>query len=268
MPLLGRGDLRFPLQTVMIYICKGIGAVCSAPCKICDACCKGLSQACDGCSKGCADCIGPITQAPLATYVLVTFSFMAAVVIAAGHSLTTVECKGPKSVCLIMCALGLIHASFAFYIQRRLVCAIGKVDAKSMTYKEIASKTSEIMLYDFGFCLYIPVFIGSMCYPLVGASALTDCAGTGAAWVAAVLLVLYGLIVGSYFVCWACYNHCCSAAQEIKGGVRTRGLQSSEEPDVEADEEEQDEGNEPSLFERLMPCAARGDEEEEAEETA
>jgi len=254
----------------MIYICKGIGAVCSAPCKICDACCKGCSKACDGCSQAFSDCIDPITQAPLSTYVLFTFSSMAAVVLAAGHSLTTVECDGPKVFCLVMCALGVIHATYAFYIQRRLVCAIGKVDAKQMSYKEIASKTSEIMLYDFGFCLYCPIFIGSICYPVIGASSLTDCGGTGAAWVAAVLLVLYGLIVGSYLVCWACYNRCCSAAQEVRGS-RKRGLPSSEsdEEDVEetSDKEEQDEGNQPSLFERLMPCAsARADEDEEEEE--
>lgn len=197
----------------MIYLFKGCGAVCSAPFKCCDAACKEISKACDDCCK----CFESITKAPLATYVLGTIFCMAIVILGSGWSLTKVKCNEPKMFCMAICALGAIHMAFAIYIQRRLVCLIGKEESYKMSFKEIAAKAKELMLYDVAFCLYVPVFIGSFCYCLYGGGdSLEKCDGTGPAWGASALLAMYGFCVGNYAMCWFCCQNCCSAAEDAK----------------------------------------------------
>lgn len=158
-----------------------------------------------------------ITKAPLATYVLGTMFCMAVVILGAGYSLTKVKCDEPKLFCMAVCALGFIHMAFAIYIQRRLVCYIGKEESSQMTFKEIADKSKELMLYDIAFCLYVPVFIGSFFYCMVGGgNSLDKCDGTGPAWGASSLLAMYIFCIGNYAMCWFCCQNCCSAAEGAK----------------------------------------------------
>lgn len=161
-------------------------------------------------------------KAPLAGYVLGTWCTMAFVVLCSAYSFVKADCSSPKPFCLAMAIIGLVHAAFAFYLQRRLVGSIGKENYKDMKFLEIAGNARQIMLYDVAFCFYVFVFFGSFGYACAGIGDLGDCVGTGPAWSAASILILYSLGVFFYAVCWYGCQSCCggveSAVKRVQPG--------------------------------------------------
>lgn len=214
----------------MIYICKA--AV--MPCKLCDMGCqlcgKGCHEGCSGCRRACSECcklIGdfwaPIARNPLGGYVLGTWACMAAVVFAMGTNLSQVQCDKPKVFCYVDFALAALHASFAYYLQHRLIKAIGAKEAHEMSHRDIAEKAQHVMLYDFGFCIYVFVFIGAFAYQFKGLSDLNACDGNAAAWVAGTGMILYAVGVWNYAFCWFCTQCCCAQGHDLRAG-RQEGM--------------------------------------------
>eukprot|EP00929_Paragymnodinium_shiwhaense_P015854 TRINITY_DN123959_c0_g1_i1.p1 TRINITY_DN123959_c0_g1~~TRINITY_DN123959_c0_g1_i1.p1 ORF type:complete len:212 (-),score=31.14 TRINITY_DN123959_c0_g1_i1:76-711(-) len=200
----------------MIYCFKA----CGAPCWLCEQCCKGISKAVDSCLEGLRQTFEPILQAPLASYVMATWAAMICVCLGAGFTFMKTDCEDPKTICLALICLAVSHAAFAFYIQRRLVCAIGKENYASMTFREIAAKATELMLYDVVFCLYAFLFAGSFFYSMYALGAMGNCSRTGAAWSAASLLAFYGFTVFWYACCWFCCQNCCASAESAVGSLK------------------------------------------------
>merc|ERR1740138_230727 len=223
----------------MIYICKGIGFICLAPCKLCDGackvctgscklmerCCSAMSQAWQDFWQALSDLFAPISRNPLGGYVLATFAAMLGVVLLSGVSIKNIKCDissakdDGKTFAAVNCGLGIVHAIFAFYIQRALVKAIGTDGAENMTHAEIAAKARYVILHDIPFCVYCIVFPASFVYNFYGLSTLKDCDvaegnnGTGPAWAAAAMMITYGFMAWWYFVCWMC-GQCCFAGAE------------------------------------------------------
>jgi len=236
----------------MIYIFQGCGALCKAPCTLCSACCKacgsvckGCSEACDaackGCSQACASCCrsisdlwAPIVQSPLGGYVIGTWATMVLVVAACGVTIPEV-CQELQLFCLVDLGLALVHAVFAFYIQRRLVAAIGKTGKASMTSDEIATQAKELVKYDVGFCLYVFVFIGAFAYNCYGVSSL-GCSKTGYQRAAVALMIIYGIGAWHFGFCWFC-GQCCFAKAEKRGDAKTQAKSPPEAAPGEAPEQ-------------------------------
>jgi len=200
----------------MIYICK---ALC-LPCKACDKACQELSKACQGCCNAISDFFGPITQNPLGGYVFGTWMTMLLAIGLLGYSVSKTVCEDPKMTMYILIGLAVIHGAFAYYMQRRLVSALGDQRPSEMSHKEIAEKTRQVMMYDVGFCLYFFVFCGSFFYACSALGTLGGCEGTGPAWSAAALLILYGFGVFNYAVCWYCCQCCCG---QLEGAMPKSG---------------------------------------------
>eukprot|EP00401_Gymnodinium_catenatum_P069812 CAMPEP_0117522418 /NCGR_PEP_ID=MMETSP0784-20121206/34196_1 /TAXON_ID=39447 /ORGANISM="" /LENGTH=156 /DNA_ID=CAMNT_0005318487 /DNA_START=210 /DNA_END=680 /DNA_ORIENTATION=- len=138
---------------------------------------------------------------------------MTLVCLGAAYTFAKASCDNPKMFCLIQIVLAAIHAIFALYIQRRLCNAVGKDVYSRMTFSEVAAKTTEIMMYDIGFCVYVMVFAGAFFYTCYGLSGLGDCSGTGPAWSSAALHVIYIFGVFHYALCWYFCQSCCGAGE-------------------------------------------------------
>jgi len=205
----------------MIYICKGCAAICKAPCQACDALCKGCSGIFDGCCKCIGDIFNPISTNPLGGLVLGTWATMGIVLLLAGTAFSKLgeedACSSSKVLTLAILAMAIIHALAVYYLQRRLVTAIGKEGSNSMTSKEIATMAGKVMLYDFGFCFYVIFFVGSFFYTCAGFGGLSACESAGMSWGAAVLLVVYQLFAWNYGMCWYCGHGCCGQFEKATG---------------------------------------------------
>lgn len=217
----------------MIYICKaavlpcqlcsmacsGCGKVCEESCvgctRACGACRHGFAQGCRSISNAVGNFWAPITRNPLASYVIGTWLAMALVIAATGTSLGRIigssdaSCDKPKVFCAVDIGLAFLHMVFAFYLQRRLVMAIGEKAAHEMTHKEIADKARHVALYDFGFCIYTFVFIGCFVYNCYTIRDLSGCADMGGAWMGSAGMIVYGVLVWNLGFCWFC-TQCCS----------------------------------------------------------
>lgn len=204
----------------MIYIAKGVCMPCKLCEKCCGSCCEGISKFCDCISKCCggicsgishcfSGCFGPIIHNPLGGYVIGTWVVMALVIACFICTITEVTCDGPKIVAYVDITFAVVHAIFAFYIQRRLICAIGEQAVQEMTHSEIAARARHVMAYDVGFCLYFFIFCGSFVYNCTVFGVLSQCGGSGPGWSGAALLLMYGLGVWHYAICWFACQCCC-----------------------------------------------------------
>mmetsp|Transcript_90181 Transcript_90181/g.255345 ORF Transcript_90181/g.255345 Transcript_90181/m.255345 type:complete len:229 (+) Transcript_90181:64-750(+) len=212
----------------MIYIFQGCGAVCKAPCSLCQACGKACDGVCSGCSKACQDCTkalsdawAPIVQNPLAGYVIGTWGFQIMVLVCVGWTVADIpsSCRDMLIFCTIEGVAAIVHAVFAFYIQRRLVDFIGKEGKSTMTSQEIVEKTKELLKYDVGFCLYVFAFIGAFGYNCYGVMNVGDCSTTGYQRAAVGVMLVYQVGAWMYFVCWYC-GQCCYGKAEKKGVIK------------------------------------------------
>lgn len=219
----------------MIYIFKGVNAICKAPCTACEACCKGcgacgeaFKNACGSCCTAWRDFWEPIQNNPLGTYVLGTFVTMALAVAGAGWGVAQLgECDDEdlKQKLLIFCAadigLALLHAGMGYYMQRQIVAGIGK-DYQQMTAKEIQREAGRILLYDVPVCLYC--FVANAAFALnCWGLTLDTCGDAAPQWGAAFVMIAWGVCAGAYLLCWYCCQCCQGTASTLnkpgKGGA-------------------------------------------------
>eukprot|EP00445_Apocalathium_hangoei_P003962 CAMPEP_0203863388 /NCGR_PEP_ID=MMETSP0359-20131031/14133_1 /ASSEMBLY_ACC=CAM_ASM_000338 /TAXON_ID=268821 /ORGANISM="Scrippsiella Hangoei, Strain SHTV-5" /LENGTH=214 /DNA_ID=CAMNT_0050780917 /DNA_START=76 /DNA_END=720 /DNA_ORIENTATION=+ len=196
----------------MIYICK---AACM-PCKACDAACSTCSKGVNECCSSVSNFFGPITQNPLGGYVIGTWCAMGIVIVCMAYTVSKVKCDEPKPVCYVDIALAVLHTCFAYYIQRRLVSALGDVPPSTMSHSEIAAKARHVMMYDIGFCLYFFIFGASFFYNCTVFDSFRNCESTGPAWIAAALMIFYGFGIFNYVICWFACQCCCGAFEPSK----------------------------------------------------
>jgi len=122
--------------------------------------------------------------------------------------------------------LAAVHVFFAIYIQFKLIRDFNGAEGEDPTALQggtgwaLAKRMWHIILYDFVFCLYVPVAIGSFgfgFYQFGGAHACSsharDFHGSAAAWFAGVFLVCYGWMTVAYLMCWSCYVACCGLSE-------------------------------------------------------
>jgi len=194
---------------------------------VCEKSCSCCAKACGSCNGGCrkafkaaCDALGdvsaPITRNPLGSYVIGTWVAMVLVIAATGRTLdliidsADVSCDKPKIFCAVDIGLAFVHMVFAFYVQRRLVRAIGDKAAREVTHKEIAEKAQHVALYDVGFCIYMFILIGCFVYNCYTIHDLDGCVNTGGAWMGSAGMILYGVLVWNAGFCWFC-TQCCGS---------------------------------------------------------
>jgi len=141
--------------------------------------------------------------------------------------------SGATTYCLLAGFLGLIHTTFSFYIQSRLVHGLAhqellKSDGdrdpnKPVNADDLIKEAGHIVLYDVGFCLYLFVFVGSFFYSCSAPSTLDECEPgvPTAANAAAGLLIFFAIFVGCFGSCGLCVLGCDSCVGHISGGQRT-----------------------------------------------
>jgi uncharacterized protein with PQ loop repeat len=99
-----------------------------------------------------------------------------------------------------------IHASFAFYIQRRLVARL----EQAATSAEVAASAKHLLTYDIGFCLYF-FFAIAVCGYNGYSLTLLSCPGATPILLAAWLMFTHGGFSVCYLCCFLC-GHSASAA--------------------------------------------------------
>jgi len=203
----------------MIYICKGFGeffklpcTICKGMCTCCDQVCKSFSKACGACCNSIRECWSPIVDNPLAMFVLGTWGFQGIIFLCTGYAMSGVsaECTeddtGTVTMFLgLMFLFGIVHCSFAFYLQRRLVNDI----ANAPDDQKISRVVWEILKRDIPFCLYFFFFFGTFSYAMWGYSNVSSTdkcgerVGMGSGGVVG-LAICYGLLVPCYGFCFVC----------------------------------------------------------------
>lgn len=203
----------------MIYICK----LFSLPCTICNFACtncrEAFSQCCQGIGRACgsiSDAIAPVTRGPLAAYVIGTWIMTSLIGLSFGKTLSEAKCPAARDFSCIVIGIAVMHAIFAFYVQRKLSGSLEQF--QQMSHKEIADRTAHLLLYDIGVCFYIFFFFGSLAYLVYGVSEI-GCNELD--WTPIGLLVVYYVGVSNYFSCWMCTQFCCGAVEKRskKGGA-------------------------------------------------
>lgn len=217
----------------MIYIFRACGALCMAPCKLCECCargcdktCKGCGDACRRCTKACEEMWEPILKNPLGHYVIGTWVAMALAIGCNIRSLCNthkLECTELKTFNWVDIAIGVVHAGFALYIQRRLVAHLSKQGKPSMTNAEIAASARELVKYDVGLCLYVFGFMAAFCYNCYGVGNVGDCSETGFQRGAVAIHVCWGLGAWWYGLCWFCGKCCFGQAEQAREKVKAKG---------------------------------------------
>merc|ERR1740121_615254 len=137
----------------MIYLCQIFslpGKLCSCACtncrEICQSCCEDIRRVC----KSAREAIAPVTRGPLAMYVVATWTMMLLVVASFGHKLSQTPCPPTRNFSCAVIGMALVHAMFAFYLQRRISGPMEEYE--QMSHKELTDKTIQVLLYDFGVC--------------------------------------------------------------------------------------------------------------------
>lgn len=216
----------------MIYIFQGCGAACRAPCVCCkelgkafDGCCKGCGEACHRAAKALSDCWAPIVQNPLGFYVIGTWLSMGLCVACCAAAIPEAarqKCREIVFFCIIDVGIAVVHAGFAFYIQRCLVKALSESTGEGgATHRDITSAAKHLAKYDIGFCLYFFFFIAALGYNVYGLGAGAKCAVKGYQMGAIGLMLCYGCGSFWYGLCWFC-GQCCYGKAEKRGVVKTR----------------------------------------------
>lgn len=216
-----------------------LGKTLALPCSLCKESCKAIPAACRESCKGVGKLCGafrdlwaPITQNPLGGYVLGSWLVMLLVIAAFAVSFPQVQCDtgdaedNPKALremrlyIAINIALAVVHIVGARYLQWRIVSGIKKDQGEDaiaeMSHEEISSKANHIALYDFGFCLYFFIFCIAFIFSCYGITYFGECEGTGPAWSAAAVKILYGIVVVSYFLFWYSCQALCKARERVR----------------------------------------------------
>lgn len=193
----------------MIYVFRGLARCCDAPCRFCGEACKVLARGCEHVSV----CFQPIVDAPLGRYVIGTWFVMFFVALCGGLGFISAECDDSTIACAVFIALAALHASFAYYLQRRIVVGMTKRGQQTVNQQELAREAGRIMLYDIGVCLYSILYVCAWCWCFYS-FAMLGCGG-GAGFAAAILLILYGMAASTYLLAWYCCTCCAGTAGEV-----------------------------------------------------
>lgn len=76
-------------------------------------------------------------------------------------------CSTPQThppLAKVFIALAALHASFAYYLQRRIVVGMTKRGQQTVNQQELAREAGRIMLYDIGVCLYSILYVCAWCW--------------------------------------------------------------------------------------------------------
>lgn len=225
----------------MIHIFNCCAAVCKAPCYCCKGVCNGCSKACQNCCKSVSDCWAPIVQNPLGGYVIITWFMMALVVACCAATIPDAvehSCNQLLIFCGAEMGIAVVHSVFAFYLQTRLVSALGKSGKEVATHQEITAEAKKLAGYDIGFCIYFFVFLAAFGYNVYCVGWNGACQGTSYQKGAVGLLLCYGVCAWNYSCCWYC-GQCCFGKAEKRNIIRTQGAgeapKSMEDPSKAAD---------------------------------
>eukprot|EP00429_Kryptoperidinium_foliaceum_P098456 CAMPEP_0176237024 /NCGR_PEP_ID=MMETSP0121_2-20121125/27638_1 /TAXON_ID=160619 /ORGANISM="Kryptoperidinium foliaceum, Strain CCMP 1326" /LENGTH=187 /DNA_ID=CAMNT_0017576459 /DNA_START=183 /DNA_END=746 /DNA_ORIENTATION=- len=141
---------------------------------------------------------------PLGPYVIGTWIVALLVAICGGLGFMSADCDEAVIACGILIGIGVVHACFAYYLQRQIVSGIMKRGQQPTNSKELAREAGNILLYDVGFCLYIFFFFGAWGWCFYS-FAMMSC-GAGAGFAAAGILIFFGFMSTFYMFGWYCCN--------------------------------------------------------------
>jgi len=204
----------------MIYIFKGFGEICKAPCTLCKGLCDAFKQSCSFCNTF----WNPILENPLGNYVIGTWVSMVFVFAASLWGLMQLsDCKNSDDVktnlmafCVVNVILAFIHSGMSYYIQRQIIQKVGDKPYSEMNAKEIQEKAGEILMYDVPFCLYSFLAIAGYGMQLWALS-LGGCDKEQPHFGSAAIYLVWGTLAGGYLFCWYCCQ-CCQGSIPKKGG--------------------------------------------------
>mmetsp|Transcript_31907 Transcript_31907/g.91974 ORF Transcript_31907/g.91974 Transcript_31907/m.91974 type:complete len:225 (-) Transcript_31907:138-812(-) len=195
----------------MIYIFKGCAEICRLPCKACDACCTFIGNSCS-CID---DFFKPIVAGPLAAYVLGTWFYMALLAAAGAFGVADSQCTEAQVACAVFIGLSVVHAAFAYYLQRQIVSGLARKGLHPSSHQDLAREAVHILLYDVGVCLYILAFLGSFAFACYSFG-LLGCGGVSWGFGAATLLVMYAWLAAAYLSAWYCCAYCAGVFQSSR----------------------------------------------------
>lgn len=210
----------------MIYVFRGCQAACTCTARACGAVCKGISSACTACCKVCdasCECVTAPFSKPFGGYVLWSVALgapAAACGIMALHTKDAHRCEHIRTASLLQVVFGLGHALFAVYFQQRLLAGLtahGELEALGLPeYRPaaLAERAWHIILYDVGFCLYVPFFAAAFVVAALALGWSVQCS-SGALWTvaASVLLLCYSAVASGYFIKWWVVVSCFGLAE-------------------------------------------------------
>jgi len=110
-------------------------------------------------------------------------------------------------ICGAAVGMALLHAAFAFYLQRRVISGL-------KSNSELVQDVGRIILYDVGFCLYAFAFLGCFGFCFYAFFALLFSCGGGLGYAALGLLLLFHCVAPGYGMLWycgQCCGQCCGA---------------------------------------------------------
>jgi len=203
----------------MIYIFTSCKEICMLPCTLCNYGCACCRESC----RAFRDLWAPICGSPLGGYVVLTWCFMAAATACAAAGLA--DASGDASYVAVGDAvLGVVHAGFAYYLQRQLVAGLerrGWQPGEGKSHEDITKESWSIVKYDVGFCIYFFVFVAALgfnCWgvTVVGSSSLLT--------ISIALMLVYAGFAWLYSTCWCCGRLCFAGASYSRRKKATKGV--------------------------------------------
>lgn len=193
---------------------------------MCDCIVENLGQGCF--------CLCSAFMQPLGGLVLLSCLMGISMISIAGSAFSTGEClqnnSMTKTALFVDLGLAAFHIFFAIYIQWKLIKTIAGEDEDSTQGMGLAKRMWNIVLYDFVFCIYLPVAFLSFVFGCIQPAWAYTCIdeswdGGGAAWFAGIILVVYGCSAASYLCCWSCLVSCSGLTQRSFRQARSAYVQ-------------------------------------------
>ncbi|CAK9025667.1 unnamed protein product [Durusdinium trenchii] len=186
--------------------------------RLCSGACDGCGNACESCGRGCVDlcnllgrgcesCCRPIAQVtsrPLGCFVIIAAILNCPAAALAYSTLTDPQardCKDVSTFAYGALAIALINFIFSLYLQWRLDAAIRSGPQQGA--RAVLQQANGIVLYDFGFCIYVFFFVASIVFCFLGIGWWQNCRvkSWNAVWTA-VLLLLFAFWTMIFACCW------------------------------------------------------------------
>lgn len=190
----------------------------------CSGCCKAISSALnalsvgilfiwntlsDACGIHCACIIAPFLQ-PLGGYIGISLLFCMPILLYSYWSLGTsalLQCENVHFVNTGNMVLAAAHIIFGFYLQRRLVSGLQASNEESAegdgATKTLSDQAWSIMLYDVGFCLYVPLFAGAFAFGIFGVHWTFQCSlSTWYIKTSSILTIVHHILATIYIINW------------------------------------------------------------------